>query len=219
MRAGNGPARRLTMAKMLVSQPSRSSWPEAQDRGVVALDVADLDRHAGCAAGGDDRQRLRVRRGKRLLHEDRHAALDRRVGQRAVEGRGRGDDDPVELGLGDHRHRVREARGTGLGGDGRDGVGVRVGDGGQERVRVPGHDAHVVAAHGAQADEADAELVVARLSGHRATGVATARTASTIVARSSSESIGWTGIASTSSDRRFVTGRSRSAAPGMKVCR
>ena len=189
--------------------------PQAQDRGVVALDMADLDRHPGRPARGNDRQRLRVRRGERLLHEDRHTARDRRVGQRPVEGRRGGDDDPVELGLGDHHHRIREAHGPGLGRDGRDGLGVGIGDGGQERVGVPGDDAHVVAAHGAQADEADAEPVPVRLAGHRATGVATARTAPTMVARSSSESIGWTGIARTSSDRMFVTGRSRSAAPGM----
>ena len=136
MRAGNGPARRLTMAKMRGQPALAQQLPEAQDRRVVALDVADLDRHAGRAARGNDRQRLGVRRGKRLLDEDRHATRDRRLGERAVEGRRRGDDHAVELGLGDHRHRVREARGTGLGGGGRDGVGVRVRDGGQARLRV-----------------------------------------------------------------------------------
>ena len=61
---------------------------------------------------------------------------------------------------------------------------------------MPGHDAHVVAAHGAQANEADAQLLGTHLPGHRATGVATARTAPTMAARSSSSAIRPTASAS-----------------------
>ena len=151
-----------------------------------------------------------MRRRKRLLDEHRQAAFDGGVSERTVERCRCGDDDGIHVRLADHRKRVgpRRSRRTGRP---RPPTASASGSATAPRRRHGGvrDDAHVVAAHRAEPDEPDAHR-----RGHRRTGVAVSRTAPTIVASSSSVSSGCTGIARTSSARRSVTGRRRSAAPG-----
>ena len=76
MRAGNGPARRLTIEYSVVSQPSREQLAETQHGRVEALDVADLDRDAR-----RPRRRARSRAPRR--------ASPRAASRRAPAGRAR----------------------------------------------------------------------------------------------------------------------------------
>jgi hypothetical protein len=187
---------------------------QLQDRGVVALDVADLDRHAGGAGRGHDLEGLVGRRGEGLLHEHGEAAADGGQGEGC---RRRGDHDRVDLRLRDHGSRFGEGLRAGLGHGVGQGVRIGIGDRGEAALWMGGDHAEVVSTHRAQAGHADPERgrhQRAAGAAAEATGVAISRIAATIAARSSPESIGWTGIASTSSESRLVTGRSRSAAPG-----
>ena len=107
--------------------------------------------------------------------------------------------------------RIGEAGGTGLRRRRLERRRVRVRDRGQDRLGMAGDHPQVVPPHRPEAGQPDPEPGTVA---HRVTGVATSRIAATMAARSSPDSFGCTGIASTSSDSRFVTGRSRSAAPG-----
>ena len=90
IRAGNGPARRLTRSRRRVdSQPAVEQPAELEDGRVEPLDVTDLDRDARARGRGDDPHRLLDRRRERLLDEDRRSrARSRRA--RAARGRSSG---------------------------------------------------------------------------------------------------------------------------------
>ena len=109
----------------------------------------------------DDPQRVLGARRERLLAQHGQTALDRRHQDRLVQEPRRGDDDRVDLGAvegvlerrgGDRARRVPGGGGRtrGVGVDDRDDVGA--GDG-------RGDATDVVAAHGARADDGDAEVV------------------------------------------------------------
>ena len=163
MRAGNGPARRLEIAKTVDSQPASSRRPSSR--------IAGLKRSMWPTwTGGAPRRRGRGHdlvgfgrcRGERLLDEDGDPALDRCERERQVAGRRSRDDDRVEVGLGQHRHRlvVRLRAGVGAGrARGRSGPGRRPRPAG--RRRSSRQDAQVVPAHRPKADQPDAQLAVA----------------------------------------------------------
>ena len=98
--------------------------------------------------------------------------------------------------------------------------GERVGHRHERHVVAGDEVAQVVAAHRAQAGQADAQAGLGSCGRpRRRTGVATSRTAAMTASSSSSARLGRTGIESTSSLRRSVTGSARSAAPGKYACR
>ena len=139
-------------------QPALPQQPaELQDRGVVALDMAHLDRDSPGPPGAHDLERLSRRRGERLLDEDRDPPLDRREGQGDVGGGRRGDDERVDLRLAGHGERVAPAGGTGLAGRRGEHRGVGIADRDQARLRMGGDDAQVVAPHGPEARQGDAQ--------------------------------------------------------------
>ena len=173
MRAGNGPARRLVIAKTVDSQPASSSRPSSRTAG---LNRSMWPTWTGGAParrrGGHDLVRLGRRRRQRLLDEDGDPALDRGEGERQVGRRRRGDDDGVEVGLGEHRQRLGEALGAGRAAAAAERVGVRVGDGHEPDVRRPGPGrAGGCGPSSPRPIEPDAQLAVADRrpgAGHRA---------------------------------------------------
>ena len=182
--------------------------------------MADLDRHAGGAGCGHNLEGLVGRRGEGLLHEYGEAAVDGGQGEGEVGRRRRSDHDRVDPRLRDHGSRFGEALRAGPGHGVGQGGRIGIGDRGEAALGMGRDHAEVVSTHRAQAGQTDPErrrhqrAAGAASAASASTGVATSRTARTIMARSSAESFGWTGIASTSSESRLVTGRSRSAAPG-----
>ncbi len=119
--------------------------------------MADLDSNVPLSGGGDDRQSVVDGGGEGLLHQDGDSAVDRGQGQRHVRGRGGGDDHTVQVGLPDHLEGIRESPCPRGAGRGLERSGIRVGDGGQDRLGMIRDDAEVVPAHGAQADQAEPE--------------------------------------------------------------
>ena len=162
IRAGNGPARRLEMAKTVDSQPASSTRPSSR---IAGLNRSMWPTWTGGAPAADAAATssvgLRRRRGQRLLDEDGDPALDRGQGQRQVAGGRRRDDDRVEVRLGQHGQRLAErwapdrvlaaARAPGSGSA-------------TAASRTPGsaaEHAQVVAAHRPEADQPDPHLALA----------------------------------------------------------
>ena len=130
-----------------------------------------------------------------------------------MQARRRHDADDVELLLGQHPLHALEATGAPAGGGAGDGSRVRIGDRDELGLvddLVP--DPDVVATHHPQAHHAGAQGAVRRI-GHPAvaassepSSAAVSLTAPMTVAISSSVSDGWTGMLSTCSVSRSVTG-------------
>ena len=140
-------------------QPALADEPaELEDGGIEPLDVADLDRARRAPAPrprSPSPSSTVAASGFSTRTAD--AALDRREGEGHVGRRRGGDDDRVELRLRDHRQRLGESLGAGQGDRAVERLGDGIGDGGEADVRASGEDPEVVAAHRAEARQADAQ--------------------------------------------------------------
>ena len=178
MRAGNGPGATARDGEDR-RQPAGLEQPtELEDRRVEPLDMADLDRRrAARGRRGDESVGFGRRRRQRLLDEDGDPALERGQRQREVAGRRRRDDDGVELRFGEHRQRLAVALGTAPSLAAAERLGVRIGDRHKPDAARAASTPKVVAAHRAEADQADARPRARRWAtrrrsprGHRASG-------------------------------------------------
>ena len=93
MRGGNGPTRVMAIERMSWSWIARLI---DCDRRIEALDMADHERDAGAARGGDDGAALLDRRGDRLLDHDVDAARDACDREIAMQMRRRRDGDGID---------------------------------------------------------------------------------------------------------------------------
>ena len=179
IRAGNGPARRLEIAKTSDSQPASSSRPSSRMAG---LKRSMWPTWTGGAPGAVAAATIRsASAGVAASGFSMRTAMPRssaaRASGRCVGGRGR-DDDRVEVRLGQHGERLGERLGAGPGGGRAEGLCVEVGDGDQTHVGQAAEDAQMVAAHRAETDQPDAQLALADRGpggGHRAAARSGAR--------------------------------------------
>ena len=201
--------------------PAAAQQPaELQHRRVEPLDMANLEGDATASCRSHEEEALLDGGGEGLFHEDRQAPFNRRGSELDV-GRGRRrDDHGVELRLVDHRQRIGPATGVGALASGSDRARIRIANRDEPAIGARRKVAEVVPPHRPQAGEPDtergshqAELCA---SADGATGRATSRIAVITASSSSGVRFGRTGTDSTSSERRFVTGRSSAAAPGTK---
>ena len=91
-RSLNGASRCDSMKRGVPSVPA-----EREDRGIEALEVADLQDAAAARGDCDQRARLPGRLGDRLLDQHVHAALEAILRDREVQRRRRGDADRIDL--------------------------------------------------------------------------------------------------------------------------
>ena len=213
IRAGNGPRRVALIWKMRPSSPAwsrrrssriaglkRSMWPTVSIRPAAAAASIIAWASSRVAAIGFSTSTLAPR-------------AKRRERRGEVEAGRRDDADEVELLLRQHPLRVLEPASATPGGGLRTGAWIGIGDRDQvDPVDDLVPDSDVVAAHHPETHHAGAQrafrwvrhLAAAASSGPSSAAVSL--TAPMTVATSSSVSDGWTGMLSTCSVRRSVTG-------------
>ena len=129
------------------------------DRRVEALDMADHQRHAGAARGGDDLPPLLDRGCDRLFDQDMDVARD--AGERdLVMKMGRRRDGHGIDAFGEQFVEICEGTAAGQLGGARAMLGQRIDDPDQRDVGQAGQHAGMIAAHDACADHADAQCAV-----------------------------------------------------------
>ena len=129
-------------------------------RRIEALDVADHQRDAGPARGGDDVAPLLHRGGDRLLDQHVDAARDAVQRDLVMQMRGRRDGHGVDAEL-EQRVDIVDRRAAEHAGDEIALLRIGIGDADKLHAGKPGKDAGVVGAHDADADDADPQRLLA----------------------------------------------------------
>ena len=151
IRGGNGPTRVIAIER--ISSPA-SACLMAATAGIEALDMADHQRHAGAAGGGDDLAPLLDRGRDRLFDQDVDAAGDAGERDLVMQVRRRGDGHGIDA-FGEQFVQAGEGAAAGQFGGAGTMLGQGIDDPDQRDVRQPGQNARMVGAHDACADDAD----------------------------------------------------------------
>ena len=153
MRGGNGPTRVIAIERI---SSSRIASLIASTAGLKRSTWPTIKRHAGAARRGDNFAPLFDRRGDRLFHHDVDAARDAGKRDIAMQMGRRGNGDGVDVAIeqvadiGDGRAAQRARDEFGL-------LAVGIGDADEFGAGQSGEDAGMIAAHDADADDADAQ--------------------------------------------------------------